>query len=161
MTTTTITLSPVIIKSIQWLLALLIIDYAAVMIATIIDMCSGINKCRRLNITRTSSGYRRTIDKLGRYYITLMALTAIDAMLATTAMLLQSTAGWSIPALPLFSTIGAVAMTLIEAKSVVENTQQKTDYTSTAQALNRILENPELNALAEHIKKILKARDGE
>ena len=159
MTTTTIALSPIIIKSIQWLLALLIIDYAAVMIATIIDLCSGINKCHRLNITRSSSGYRRTIDKLGRYYITLISLTAIDAMLATTAMLLQSTAGWSIPAIPLFTTIGAIAMTLIEVKSVMENTQQKTDYTSTAQALNRMLENPELNALAEHIRKILKTEN--
>lgn len=156
MTTTTITLSPFIIKAIQWLLALLIIDYAAVTIAAIIDFRSGINKCRRLKIKRTSIGYRRTIDKLGRYYTTLMAQTTIDAMLAATAMLLQSTAGCSIPAFPLFTTIGAIAMTLIEAKSVVENTQQKSDYTSTAQAINQLLEHPDMKILANHLRTILK-----
>ena len=89
MTTTTITLAPFIIKSLQWLLALLLIDYTAVTIATLIDLKSGIKKCRRLNIPCTSRGYRRTIDKLSRYYTTLMSLTTIDAMLTATAMLLQ------------------------------------------------------------------------
>lgn len=156
MTTTTITLAPFIIKSLQWLLALLLIDYTAVTIATLIDLKSGIKKCHRLNIPCTSGGYRRTIDKLSRYYTTLMSLTTIDAMLTATAMLLQSTAGWNIPAFPLFTTIGAIAMTLIEAKSVMENTQQKSDYTTTLKSINELLENPDLKNLAEHIKKMVK-----
>lgn len=156
MTTTTITLAPFIIKSLQWLLALLLIDYTAVTIATLIDLKSGIKKCHRLKIPCTSGGYRRTIDKLSRYYTTLMSLTTIDAMLTATAMLLQSTAGWNIPAFPLFTTIGAIAITIIEAKSVVENTQQKSDYTTTLKSINELLENPDLKNLAEHIKKMMK-----
>ena len=47
-------------------------------------------------------------------------------------------------------------MTLIEAKSVVENTQQKSDYTTTLKSINELLENPDLKNLAEHIKKMVK-----
>ncbi len=156
---TTIALSPVTLKAIQWLLALLIIDYVSVTIATIIDFRSGINRCRRLEIRRTSSGYRRTIDKLSRYYTTLISLTTIDAMIVATAMLLKSTSGWSIPVLPLFTTIGAIAMTLIEAKSVIENTQRKSDYTSTARSITQLLSNPDLKSLADQLRAIINNTD--
>lgn len=149
-------LTPATAKAVQWLLAILIIDYACVTAASIIDLRSGISKCRRLGIRPSSGGYRRTVDKLGRYYITLMALTVIDIMIVISAMMLQATVGWTVPAFPAFTTLGAIALTLIEAKSVMENTQRKADYTSTARAVNDLLSAPELKELITRLRQLLK-----
>ena len=70
-------------------------------------------------------------------------------------MLLRSTAGWSVPVFPLFTTLGAIAMTLIEAKSVVENSQRKSDYTEAARAINDALDNPELKELLGRLRELI------
>lgn len=152
-------LSTTTARAIQWLLAILIIDYACVTAAAIIDLRSGVSKCRRLGLRPSSGGYRRTVDKLGRYYITLMALTVIDIMIVISALMLQATAGWTIPAFPLFTTLGAIALTLIEAKSVMENTQRKADYTSTARAVNDMLSDPEIKELISRLRHLLKEQN--
>lgn len=149
-------LSDATLHALVWVVALLVIDYACVLLAVLIDLRSGTIKARRMGVPCTSGGYRRTVDKASRYFITLLALSVIDGLLMVAVMLLRSTAGWSIPALPLFTTIGALCLCLIEAKSVVENTQSKTDYTSTARAVNDLLSAPELNELLTNLRRLLK-----
>lgn len=141
--------------SLLWLLVLVVMDYVSVTAAAMIDLRSALLKAKRSGRPRTSKGYRRTVDKLGRYYVTLMALTVVDGMLVISAMLLRSTSGWTIPVFPLFTTLGAIAMTLIEAKSVVENSQRKSDYTDAARAINDALDNPELKELVSRLRELL------
>lgn len=155
MTAHTLLIPPATAVALQWILAILIIDYASVTAAALIDLRSALRKCRREGIRRTSRGYRRTVDKLGRYYTTLMALTVIDAMLAVSAIMLRATAGWSLPAFPLFTTLGAVAITLIEVKSVIENTQRRDDFTSTARAITDMLDTPQFRELADRLRDLL------
>lgn len=147
--------SSVTMAGIFWLLGLLLVDYVAVLVAVVIDLRSGTLKARRNGVPRTSGGYRRTVDKLSRYFITLMALTVIDAMLVVSAMLLRSTMGWSVPVFPLFTTLGAVCLTLIEAKSVMENLQSKTDYTSAADAVAGLLADKSFRALIDALRDVI------
>ena len=74
-------LSPDTSKTLLWLLTMLLIDYAAVIIAVVIDLRSGLRRARREGQPLTSGGYRRSVDKCLRYLLTLMAFTTVDAMI--------------------------------------------------------------------------------
>ena len=54
--------------------------YFLVIIAIIADLWSGVRKAKINGVARSSYGYRRTVDKIARYYNVLMALTVVDAM---------------------------------------------------------------------------------
>lgn len=156
MTHTFITLSPATATTLMWALAITVAGYLSVVVAVFIDLRSAILKARHRGVARTSHGYRRSVAKAGRYLTTLLALTAVDAMLVLTAMMLRSTMDWAVPALPLFTIIGAVAMTLIEAKSVVENTQDSRRYRDALRSLSRALDSDELQRLVERLRALAK-----
>lgn len=147
--------SPLTVKSITWLAAMLLIDYLAVIIAVIIDFRSGILRARREEKPRTSKGYRQSVEKLSRYLITLLSLSAVDAMLVAAAMLFRSTMGWNIPAFPLFTSIGAIALSLIEGKSVMENSQRRSDFTSAAASASQLLSNTEIRNLIKLLRHLI------
>lgn len=159
MNTTLITLSPHTLSALLWVLAITVADYLCVVIAVAVDLRSAVLRARRQNVPRTSGGYRRTIAKLQRYLTTLLALTAVDALLVVTALMLRSTMQWAVPPLPLFSTVGAVAMALIEAKSVVENTQDARQYRQALRSLSRALDDRELHRLIDSLRSIAKGED--
>lgn len=156
MTTLILTLSPATSKSLAWLLAMLFIDYFAVIAAVMVDFRSGTLRAKREGRPRTSRGYRRTVEKLSRYLVTLLALTVVDAMIVGAAMLLRSTMEWQIPVFPLFSTIGAIALALIEGKSVMENSQKTTDFTHAASQAADFLSQKEFLQLLDAIKNLKK-----
>lgn len=154
MTHTFITPSPVTATALLWALIILSADYLAVVAAVIVDLRSAVLKARRQNLPRTSRGYRRSIDKARRYLTTLLALSAVDAMIVLTAVMLRSTMQWAVPALPLFTTIGALAITLIEAKSVVENTQDARRYRDAMRSLSNALDSDELRRLIDTLRSL-------
>ena len=151
-----IALPPEIVTSLQWVVVLLFLDFASVIVAAVCDLVSGLRRVRRQGIRRTSRGYRRTVDKLARYFITLMSLTVVDGLLIFSALFLRSTVQWGVPAFPLFTTLGALCLTLIEAKSVMENTQRRSDMTDAAKAANDLLNDPALQDLAETLRRVIK-----
>ncbi len=150
----TIQLSTSLIHTVLWFLSLLLFDYVGVLLSILIDLRSGTINARRRGVPRTSGGYRRTVDKASRYFITLLALSVIDGVFMVVALLLRSTMGWSIPVLPLFTTIGAISLCLIEAKSVMENTQQKSDFTSAADSLSDLLDDKSLRRLIDALRHL-------
>ncbi len=143
-----IDLPPEIVTSLQWVVMLLFLDFTSVIVAAVCDLVSALRRVRRLGMRRTSRGYRRTVDKLARYFITLMSLAVVDALLIVSALLLRSTMHWSVPVFPLFTTLGALCLTLIETKSVMENTQRRCDMTDAAKVANDLLNDPALQNLA-------------
>ena len=76
------------LSSLAWAVMLLAVDYVAVLACILIDCRSGAMRARREGIPRTSSGYRRTVEKASRYFITLIALTVIDLLALAAVMLL-------------------------------------------------------------------------
>lgn len=144
-----------IIASLQWVVMLMFFDFTAVIIAAVCDLVSALRRVRRNGMRRTSRGYRRTVDKLVRYFITLMSLAVVDALLIASALFLRSTMQWDIPVFPLFTTLGALCLTLIEAKSVMENTQRRSDMTDAAKAANDLLNDPALQDLADTLRRII------
>lgn len=139
-------------RTLMWLVALLLVEYGGVFIAIVADFLSGTLKARRDGVPRTSSGYRRSIDKTSRYYVTLLALTVMDSMIVLSALYLKAEIGLGAPAFPLFTTIGAVCMVLIEVKSIMEKSQEKADYVRAFQSLADILSHPSLQKLLHEIR---------
>lgn len=139
----------------MWLAVMLLIDYFAVITAVMIDLRSGVLRARREGKPRTSGGYRRTVEKLSRYLITLLALSAVDAMLVGAALLFRSTMEWAVPVFPLFTTLGAIALTLIEGKSVMENSQRRQDFSSAAASAAEMLTDTELRRLMSTLRNLI------
>ena len=139
------------IRSLAWLLTLLGVDYVGVIVAVAVDLRSGLRKASRNGQTHTSRGYRRTVDKGLRYLATLLSLTLVDVILALSAMCLRSMTGWSLPVMPLLTTVGALFMMLVEAKSVVENLHSEADLREAAQTLSKLLTDKRLHEIARRI----------
>lgn len=152
---------PSIINELQWVTVMLLIDYAAVVAAILIDLRSGVLKAKREGKPRTSKGYRQSVDKTSRYLITLLALSVIDSVVIMASMLFRATMGWDILIFPLFTTLGAIALTLIEGKSVMENVQSRKDFTSAATKATELLNAKELHQLIDAIKTLTTSNEKE
>lgn len=147
-------LSPDTCKTLIWFIVMLLIDYAAVVLAVIIDLRSAIRRARRLGAPLSSKGYRRSVDKCLRYMLTMLAFSAIDAMIVAGAMLFRSTMGWSVPVFPLCTTICGLLLALIEGKSVMENSQRRADFTQAIQSAVSLLSDRQLTALLDAIRAL-------
>lgn len=157
MESTTLTfLTPAMLQTAAWTVILVLTDYVAVMLAVAVDLRSGTMRSRREGRPRTSRGYRRTVDKASRYFVTLLALTIIDVLLVLSVFLLQATAGISLPAFPLFTTLGAIGLTLIEVKSVMENSRHRKDLQDAARSVNDLLQDPAITELMERLRELRK-----
>ena len=111
------------------LLAVLAVLYTCVFLSILIDLHFGIRHAKRMNIARTSSGYRRTISKLTNYFGLMLMLSIADVVAS------------AVFKMPYFTVAGAVGIVLVEAKSVFENLRQQEKNIAEVQSmLLKILE---------------------
>jgi len=114
------------------LLTIFAVLYTCVLFAALIDLFFGVRRAKRLNIARTSYGYRRTITKLTNYFGLLLMLSIADIV---ASIILN---------LPYFSVIGTLGIIIVEAKSVFENLKQcEKNIDDVQKALQKLLENRE------------------
>jgi len=112
------------------LLIVLVVLYACVFASVLIDLFFGIKRAKRLNIVRTSFGYRRTITKLTSYFGLMLMLSIADI---AASVLFK---------MPYFTVIGAIGIVIVEAKSVFENLKQDEKSVEEIQkALLKLFEN--------------------
>lgn len=149
-------ISPAVTHSLMWALAVLAVEYTCVLAAILIDLRSGALKAKRNGLPRTSRGYRRTVEKASRYYITLIALTMLDAMWIAVALALRTDSGWALPVFPFASTAGAAGLCLIEIHSVLENSQKRTDITDAAADMADLLADERITDLIKALKDLAK-----
>ena len=134
------------------LAVLVAIVYVGVFMAVVADLISAMRRTRREGTKRTSRGYRRTVDKLTRYYAMLLAMTVTDMIVVGAVVYLRVVHGAGIPSLPLFTIICGVGLTLIEAKSIYEKSVDKADMKEIADIAHRLARDPSLAAL---LRKLL------
>ena len=104
--------------------------YMFVFFAAMADLCSGIRKAKLRGEVRSSYGFKRTVDKLARYYNLLIALTVVDCMQMAGIWYLDIFYGYHIPIFPVVTMIGAIGLGIIEVKSIFEKAEDKvrSDY---------------------------------
>lgn len=111
-------------------LIVLVVLYAGVFLSVLIDFFFGVRRAKRMNIVRTSSGYRRTISKLTNYFGLMLMLSIADIVASVVFKM------------PYFTVAGAIGIVLVEAKSVFENLKQQEKSIAEVQSvLLKILEN--------------------
>lgn len=108
--------------------------YIEVFIMILADLWSGVRKARVRGEVRSSFGYKKTIDKIARYYNALIALTVIDAMQIGGIWYLTCYYGWSVPIFPAITLLGALGISAVELKSIYEKADEKVrgDYKEVA-----------------------------
>lgn len=111
----------------------LVVPYAVVFIAIVLDLIAGLIKAGRLGEACTSIGLRRTVGKFKDYYGTLLIATLIDVLLSIVEV-------YNMP----YATFAAgLYLTFIEGLSIREKGEDKMRRRSNKdlQALISILEN--------------------
>lgn len=89
------------------------------------DLWSGIRKAKKRGEKITSYGWRRTVDKIAKYYNALLALVVVDAMQMGGIWYLLNYYDCRIPLFPMITLIGALGVALIEIKSIYEKAEDK------------------------------------
>ena len=134
--------------------------YLGLFLMILADLWSGVRKAKRRGEMRSSYGYKRTIDKIARYYNALIALTVIDAMQMAGIWYLTCYYGWTVPIFPIVTLIGAIGMCAVEMKSIYEKADEKvkSDYKEVAAlaveiAKHKTEPNEIAQAVVEYINK--------
>lgn len=120
---------------------LLFAEYILVFLAVMADLISGCRKAKQRGELRSSYGFRRTVDKLARYYIPLFALTVVDTMQMIVVGYLNGYHGFSIPLLPVMTLLGAIGIGIIEVKSILEKAEDKAKFERVGVLAGNIIKN--------------------
>lgn len=99
--------------------------YFAVLCAIGLDLIAGIRKAKARGEYRSSTGYRRTVDKVGRYFNMIFVVTLIDVVQMLGIFALNQQTAMKLPILPLLTFVAAIFAGFIEPKSIYETNDEK------------------------------------
>ena len=84
------------------------------------DLRAGVKKAKQLGQYRSSEGYRRTIDKIARYFNMTFALSLIDAVMLAIVFYVYYFYKVDIWMLPIFTMVAGGYVAFVEVKSIWE-----------------------------------------
>lgn len=134
---------------ILWILFAL---YCEVLLIVGADFWSGITKAKKNGVVRSSYGFRRTIEKLSKYYNLLIALTVVDAMQVSAIWYMDEFYTITVPMFPFITLFGALGISLIEVKSIYEKAENKVKLLEVGDLAGKIIANKD--DLAEVVKAV-------
>lgn len=115
-----------------------------------LDLWSGIRKAKERGEAITSEGWKRTVNKVCKYYNAILAMTVIDLVQMLPLWYMNTYFDYSIPIFPFLTALAVVAVGAIEVKSIIEKADEKTrkdisDVASLAHAVGKHKDNiPEI-----------------
>lgn len=132
--------------------------YVLVLLAILADLWSGVRKAKTIGVARSSYGFKRTIDKIARYYNVMLALSVIDAMQMASIWYLEKYYGYCWPIFPVVTLIGAIGICLIEIKSIYEKAEDKVRIENVASMAGKIITNKDdisaiVKAVVDYLNK--------
>lgn len=100
--------------------ALMLLCYVIILGLIFCDLKAGIRKAKKRGEFRTSDGYKRTIEKISKYFNMTFALSLIDMMQLALLVFLYKFYGYDIVMLPWFTLIALGYVGYVENKSIWE-----------------------------------------
>lgn len=137
------------------------VEYILVLIAVMLDLWSGVRKARKTGKIRTSYGYRRTVDKLARYYNLLFLMTIIDVMQISGIWYANVCYGHRWPLIPALTMFGAIGFGIIELKSIYEKAEDKEIHRITEMTGQVITNRRDVEAVAQIVLSYIKNKEDE
>ncbi|MBC5606129.1 hypothetical protein [Bacteroides difficilis] len=89
------------------------------------DFWAGTRKAKQRGEPLMSDKYKRTVDKVARYYNALLALVVVDCMQMAGIWYLDNYYDYHIPIFPFITLLGAFGVAAIEVKSIYEKAEDK------------------------------------
>ena len=102
--------------------------YLMVLLLIGADLWSGVRKAENRGEAKSSYAYRKTIDKIARYYNALIALTVVDVLQMGGIWYLDNYYDYHWPVFPLITLCGAIGIGLVEIKSIFEKAEDKVKF---------------------------------
>lgn len=135
--------------------------YILVLVMILTDLWSGVTKAKKSGVIRSSYGFRRTIEKIARYYNVLLALTVMDAMQVGAIWYLETYYNKVIPMFPFVTLVGAIGICLIEVKSIYEKAEDKVRIDDVGNLVGKILVNKDdLGEIVKSMSDYMKPEPG-
>ena len=103
-----------------WCGAITILLYIITLALVFVDLYVGVGKAKKRGEMRTSEAYKRTVDKINKYFTMLIALTLVDCMFNMVAFYMCHEYHIDMIMLPYFTLIGAAYIGFVEVKSITE-----------------------------------------
>lgn len=136
--------------------------YMLVLFAILADLWSGVRKAKKNGIARSSYGFKRTIDKIARYYNVLLALTVVDAMQMASIWYLETYYQYHFPMFPFTTLLGAIGIGLIEIKSIYEKAEDKVRIDNVAALAGQVVAHKDnLDAIAKAVSEYMNKKETE
>lgn len=130
-------------------LIILTIVYLLVLFVIFLDLWAGIRKARHRGEYRSSYGYRKTVEKIAKYFNLIFVVTAIDAVQMLTVWQINEQTSSRLPLLPILTVLGAMFIGFIELKSIYEKSEdkEKAKIADAAAALGSAMRNRETQSI--------------
>lgn len=125
--------------------------YVCVFLAIACDLWSGVRKAKKRNEVRTSYGYKRTVDKIARYYNMLIVISIMDSML----IISNINSLFSLPVFPYLTLVGGLFLCFVELKSIFEKAEDKVRFESAGEAAGKILKDKDIATVLKSLYEFL------
>lgn len=147
-----------LISSFSLQIVILAILYSTVLIFVALDLWSGVRKAKKRGEFRSSRGFRKTVEKIIKYYNMLLAVSVIDFLIILAAWELNFQISTNIPMLPVCSFIASIFIGFIELKSIYEKNEdkEKAKIIEAAELLVKIIKDKDNKDFADNIISIIK-----
>lgn len=133
--------------------------YVVIVFLVAMDLWSGVRKAKKRGEARMSFGYRRTIDKLAKYFNTIFVVAVVDLVFLISPIYEGLTV---IPAFPYITAIGVIFIGFIEFKSIQEKAEDKLRFKSTSMLAGKIIANKDdISKIVEEVMSYLNTPDRE
>lgn len=134
-------------------LIILTIVYLLVLFVIFLDLWAGIRKARHRGEYRSSYGYRKTVEKIAKYFNLIFVVTAIDAVQMLTVWQINEQMSSRLPLLPILTVLGAMFIGFIELKSIYEKSEdkEKAKIADAAAVLGSALKNRETQSIVASV----------
>ena len=106
--------------------AFMFIFYVVQFLMIMADLWSGVRKAKRCGKYISSSGLRRTVDKVCKYYNMTLLFTLVDVVIIVAVQHYDDVAGVSWPVFPLFTLFATLMVAVMEGRSIFEKMDRKT-----------------------------------
>jgi threonine/homoserine/homoserine lactone efflux protein len=127
------------------------------------DLWAGVRKAKKAGIYRTSDGYKKTIDKLARYYNMMLPLALMDCAMNGLLFYLYYFYHYDLILFPLFSLAGAGYVGWVEIHSIFEPTdiKEKKNQQDYVRALKAIIADHDPKSIIDILTKIQEEKKDE